>query len=168
MFVLRGSLLMELWCGSFVLHQTSPLPVTPLEAVSLDVHRACAVLRGWLSGDTMYIQIDSIKWIWSSLFSYGETGQTAQQLSACPQVFPGVASQDGYKPGCCLPITRQLWQSCHQLLLRISHNGALLLWSPAQVCVETEGAALVTKLLNISPAPVVGNCNSGSLICFGH
>lgn len=44
MFVLQGSLLMELRCGSFVLHQVSPLPVTSLQAVSLDVHRACATL----------------------------------------------------------------------------------------------------------------------------
>lgn len=157
MFVLRGSLLMELWCGSFVLHQISPLPVTPLKAVSLDVLGACAVLLGWLSGDTAHIQIDSIKWIWISgtvLFSRGETGQTAQLVLGSFLEFP---SQDEYKPGCCLPVTRRLWQSCHQLLLRISHNGALLLWGPAQFCVETEGAALVSELLSISPASVVGN-----------
>lgn len=46
MFVLRGNMLMELQRGSFVLHQISPLPVTPLKAASLDVHGACPLLLG--------------------------------------------------------------------------------------------------------------------------
>lgn len=36
MFVLRGSLLLELWYSSFVSNQISPLPLTFLQAVSLD------------------------------------------------------------------------------------------------------------------------------------
>lgn len=52
------------------------------------------------------------------------TGRAVQHLPACPLVFPGVLSLEcGYKPGCCSPITRQLRQSCHQLLVRISRNG---------------------------------------------
>lgn len=146
MFVLRGSLLMELPCGSFFLHQISSfLPVTRLKAISLDVHGPCAVLLGSLSGNTSLVQIDTIKWIWSCgtvFFSHGEPGHTAQYWSACPWAFPGVPSQGcGHQPGCSSPKPHQQWQSCHQLLIRISRNGALLLWGPAQFSVETEGAA---------------------------
>lgn len=79
-------------------------------------------------------------------FSHDETGHTAQYLSACPRVFPGVPSQDcGYQPVAC-----HQWQSCHQLLIRISCNRALLLWSPAQFCVETVGAPLGKARLSFS------------------
>lgn len=150
MSVLRGSLIMEQLCSSHIF----PLPVTPLKAASLDVHGACAVLLGWLFGNTSHIQVDSIKWIWSGgtvLFSHGETEHSAQYLSACPWVFSGVPSQDcGYQPDRSLPMTCQQWQPYHQLLIRISHNRALLLWGPAQFCVETEGVALGKCRLRIS------------------
>lgn len=98
----------------------------PLKAVRLDVHGACVC---FLVGFLAIRHTDSIKWIWSGgtvLFFHGEAGQTAQHLSACSRVFPGVPCQDcGYKPGCCLPITCQLWQLCHQLLIR-THFGLRL------------------------------------------
>lgn len=46
MFVLWGSVLIKLRCSSFVLHQISPLLLTSLEEVSLDVQGACAALLG--------------------------------------------------------------------------------------------------------------------------
>ena len=77
------------------------------------------------------------------------TGQVVQHLPACPLVFPGVPSLGcGYKTSCCSPITCQHQQPCHQLLIRISHNGTLLLLGATQFCAGAGGTALTQSQIN--------------------
>lgn len=144
MFVLRGSFVN----GAVMWQLCSSPDFSPSCDPSKSSKPECAqsLCCSWLTfwWYTSHIYIDTIKWIWScgtALFPWWERTHCSVLVYLSSGLswssIPGLWVSARLLFANNMPTVTVL----HQLLSRISHNKALLLWGSAQFSIETEGAA---------------------------